>query len=374
MKICSVALALLILLGCGTATVNQFPDSGATGTGGSAAAPPDGGAGGSNLPAVTPSGKKCPANLPDTQVCVEEGWFVLSRWTTGWRHEGPMPYDAEPTQAVYLDAFVLDQHEVTNDEYQGYVKAAGAAPPPAKCGRKMLQPEGDDLINVDEVSGWDPVWGAPYRQRPVVCVTREDAIGYCAFKKGRLPTVAEWFKAGRGPYPDDRRFAWGEKPSQDPNNVMWAFGYAHLIGSVLDHNLDTQDVKLDGLGKSPWGALGLAGNATEIVGTCAELLAATYPSDATLIRPKEPATSKSCTGGVLLAGSNWMSGGAAACAGQSILVRGDDPKPHYPGVPGGEAALDAESCFSFSEFAKPETDGNAYRSWFVGFRCAYDVP
>ena len=365
----------VVTLACGSTSVTSpAPGDTLPGAGGASAA--DAGAGGAGLPPVNPSGKQCPAHLPDTQVCIEEGWFLLSRWTTAWRHDGAVPYDAEPRQPVYLDAFVLDQHEVTNLDYSSFLKSTGAPLLAPSCGRFAVLADGDGLAKVEEQSGWVAGVGPVRELDPVVCVTRDEARAYCASRSGRLPTVAEWFKAGRGAYPDARRFAWGEKPDRTSTDPAWWVGYAVLASvdpaDLSGHSLGTQNVRVDGLGKSPRGALGLAGNASEHLSTCAEQLGSAYVAGAPLVRPTE-VSAAACATGTLIGGSNWGSDVMEACAGQSLVVRGNDAHGHYPGLGGDNVTLDVERCTP-NEFRDPETDGNGYRSWYVGFRCAYDVP
>jgi formylglycine-generating enzyme required for sulfatase activity len=89
-----------------------------------------------------------------------------------------------PQRSITLSAFSIDQHEVTQGEYQECV-AAGACRMPA--------------------SHYDPVARASF---PVVEVTWADAVAYCASVQKRLPTEAEWEKAARGS--DGRTYPWGE--------------------------------------------------------------------------------------------------------------------------------------------------------------------
>jgi hypothetical protein len=62
---------------------------------------------------------------------------------------------------------------------------------------------------------------SPAPDEPALCVEPETARSYCAWVGGRLPRLAEWLVAARGP--DIRRFAWGStSPScqQHPRGTL----------------------------------------------------------------------------------------------------------------------------------------------------------
>jgi formylglycine-generating enzyme required for sulfatase activity len=95
---------------------------------------------------------------------------------------------------VYLDAYAIDRHEVTAAEYRQCV-AAG------RCSVAAL-------VAGDERFVRDP-W-------PMINVTWEDAVDYCAFAGKRLPTEAEWEKAARGT--SGGRWPWGNQERADGAN------------------------------------------------------------------------------------------------------------------------------------------------------------
>lgn len=91
-----------------------------------------------------------------------------------------------PLHKVYLDAYWIDTQEVTNAQYREFVEATGHAAP-----RYWHDPKynGDAL--------------------PVVGITYEEAQAYCAWKGKKLPTEAQWERAGRGA--QSRLYPWGDR-------------------------------------------------------------------------------------------------------------------------------------------------------------------
>lgn len=143
--------------------------------------------------------------------------------------------DEKPAHTVYLDAFWIDQTEMTNKKYQMCVDAGACGPPSAL--ESLTHPK---------------YYGNPeFDNYPVVYVSWEQASAYCAWAKRRLPTEAEWEKAARGT--DARIYPWGnEEPHKD----------------LLNYNLNLPDVVEVGSypnGASPYGAYDMSGNVREWV-------------------------------------------------------------------------------------------------------------
>ena len=140
--------------------------------------------------------------------------------------------DEIPQHTVFLDAFWIDQTEVTNTMYAGCVSAGACEPP------KDHQ--------ITEIDYYDV---SKYANFPVVNVDWLRAQAYCEWVGRRLPSEAEWEKAARGT--DGRTYPWGEESDCKRLNYMdCAVNFPTRVGSYPS-------------GASPYGALDMVGNVTE---------------------------------------------------------------------------------------------------------------
>lgn len=145
--------------------------------------------------------------------------------------------DEKPQHTVYLDAFWIDQTEVTNGMYEKCV-SEGVCLEQKKYSHHTNT--GTDHFN-------DPL----YSNYPAVYVNWEDAKTYCEWAGRRLPTEAEWEKAAKGETND--RYPWG---NSEPNASLANFG--QNIG-------DTVEVGNYPSGISVYGAYDMVGNVWEWV-------------------------------------------------------------------------------------------------------------
>ncbi len=182
-----------------------------------------------NPPACTETGQTWTSPVDGmTLVCVPAGEFTMGT-------ESSDPASDEPAHQVMLDAFWIDQTEVTNAMYQQCV-AAGACTAPRKD-------RSSTRINYYDAS--------EYATFPVVYASWDVAASYCRWAGRTLPTEAQWEKAARGT--DGRIYPWG---NQAPTCRLANFG-----NCVADTNAVGNYPK----GVSPYGAYDMAGNVYEWV-------------------------------------------------------------------------------------------------------------
>ena len=178
------------------------------------------------IPSFTPS----PLNGTVSTMTGKDGMTLLyvaggSFEMGGENHDD----DEKPIHEVTLEAFWIDQTEVTNAMYAMCVQA-----------EKCLEPVGNNHYS-------DP----KFANHPVASVSWDYANAYCAWAGRRLPTEAEWEKAARGESNFD--YPWG---GDLPDESLLNFN---------SHVGDTTEVGAYPKGASPYGALDMAGNVWEWV-------------------------------------------------------------------------------------------------------------
>lgn len=184
--------------------------------------------------------------------------------------------DEFPKHKVTVDAFWMDEHEVTNAQFRDFVEATGYLTTAERIPdweelKKQLPPgtpKPDDsqlvaaslvftppaqAVDLNDYSKWwSWVAGASWKHPqgpgsdingkdnfPVVHISWDDAMAYCKWKGKRLPTEAEWEYAARGGR-QNAIYPWGNEhiskgnakanswEGNFPNNNTKKDGFANL--------------------------------------------------------------------------------------------------------------------------------------------------
>lgn len=223
--------------------------------------------------------------------------------------------DAQPVHQVALKGFLMDEHEVTNAEFEQFVKATnyltdaeqkldpkdypGVPVESLVAGSAVFTPTQQKVSLDNPLQWWRYVAGADWKHPlgpnssiaglenyPAIHVSYEDAAAYAKWAGKRLPSEAEWEYAARGGK-GIQKYYWGNdlKPQG-----KW-------VANIYQGDFPQKNTGEDGFvgiapvksfGANPYGLYDIDGNVWE---WCNDFYRADYYKQSPLNNPTGPANS-----------------------------------------------------------------------------------
>jgi formylglycine-generating enzyme len=315
-------------------------------------------------------------------------WIPGGQFTMGTDDARSMPNE-RPAHLVKLDGFWIDEHDVTNAEFQKFVDATGylttaerptdweelkkqVPPGTPKPSDEMLKPGSlvftppDHPVDLRDMHNWwtwttGASWKHPQGPAstingkddfPVVQVCWDDAVAYAKWAGKRLPTEAEWEFACRGGAKTNTRYYWGDEFKLNGKFMCNTFtGDFPYHNTAEDGYAGVAPVK--SFPPNGYGLYDMAGNVWQWT---ADL----YRPDANMLAAQEIAQS-----------------GASCCVNPKGPTNSIDPVRDVPMAiervtKGGSFLCNPEYCESYRPTARrgtPPDTGTEH----IGFRCAMSV-
>jgi eukaryotic-like serine/threonine-protein kinase len=197
------------------------------------------------IPVTSPPSQPVAPAVGDVAISEKDG-MVLHYVPGGSFLMGSLSGDEDenPIHQVTLDPFWIDETEVTNRMYA------------------LCVADGNCRAPIDKSSFTRPSYheDAQYADYPVIWISWDDAIAYCSWAERKLPSEAEWEFAARWQITGT---------SAEGQALTYPWGDIGPNSNLLNFNSDVGDTTQVGQypnGKSPYGALDMAGNVWEWVG------------------------------------------------------------------------------------------------------------
>ncbi|HEY7129059.1 MAG TPA: formylglycine-generating enzyme family protein [Nitrospira sp.] len=222
-------------------------------------------------------------HAPDGMTWIPAGEFWMGS-------DFQMFRDARPVHLVHVNGFFMDKTEVTNEQFERFVKATGyvtvaervptaqefpdTPPENLVAGSVVFTPPSTAVPLNNHLRWWSYVRGADWRhpqgpdsgisdkmEHPVVHVAYEDVLAFAAWARKRLPTEAEWEFAARGGL-EQKAYVWGD--DFEPGGKAMANAFQ---GHFPDHNTNQDGYETTApVGSFPpndYGLCDMAGNVWE---------------------------------------------------------------------------------------------------------------
>jgi len=200
-----------------------------------------------------------PENFPPTEeVLIEGGEFLMGF---------PGDNGGYLQHTVRVNSFYMEEHEVTNIQYQAFCEATD---------RKLPM-----FWEIDKLRS-----GPDFPLHPVIGVSNSDATAYAKWVGRRLPTEAEWEYAARGGL-EGKKYDTGDELDKDEANTK----AAKLDGPV----------PVAGFRPNAYGLYDMVGNVREWV---SDSYSDTYFAESPVDNPTGPKTGKL----KVIKGGGWFSG------------------------------------------------------------------
>jgi len=248
-----------------------------------------------------------PSAAPEGMVWVPGGAF--------WMGSDDGQPDESPPHLVTVAGFWMDATEVTNAEFDRFVKATGfvtlaekkpeakdypgAPPENLVAGSVVFRPPPGEVPLDNHYVWWDYQTGANWRhpegpdssiegreKHPVVHVCWDDAVAYARWAGKRLPTEAEWEFAARGGL-DRQPYVWGRDkvPAGRWQANIWQGRFPN------QNTLDDQYMTTAPVGSFPPNGFGLYDIAGNVWEWCADWYRNNYYAQSPASDPHGPDSS-----------------------------------------------------------------------------------